>query len=188
MTAPITNEEAPVPEMTLAPETRQAAPPAPVEESGLPYHVIAPCNGDRVKRFLQALAAILAHTNYKPLLDQYCASSARCSRCTAACPVYQATGDPRDIPCYRTGLLLETYRRHFTVAGWVKARPSISTARTRSPSCARMTLVIGRFRVIVAALWREEPTRNACSLYRFAIVSSCWPQAVMDKPKERRSG
>ena len=87
-----------------------------------PFHVIAPCERNRVPRFLEAFAAILAHTNYKPVLDQYCSSSAKCSRCTATCPVYQATGDPRDIPCYRTNLLLKTYKRHFTVGGWVRAK------------------------------------------------------------------
>ncbi len=48
--------------------------------------------------------------------------TAKCSRCTAACQVYQASGDPRDIPCHRSELLFRVYRRYFTLAGEVKAR------------------------------------------------------------------
>jgi Fe-S oxidoreductase len=36
--------------------------------------------------------------------------------------VYLATGDQQDIPCYRSELLLSVYRRHFTVAGVLRAR------------------------------------------------------------------
>jgi Fe-S oxidoreductase len=32
------------------------------------------------------------------------------------------TGDPRDIPCYRSNLLLDTYKRYFTIGGWLKSR------------------------------------------------------------------
>ena len=39
-----------------------------------------------------------------------------------ACPVFLATSDPRDIPCYRTNLLLDTYKRYFTIGGWWKSR------------------------------------------------------------------
>lgn len=98
-----------------------AAPTAPAKKE-YPYYLIEPCETDRVKRFLEAFAAILAHSNYKPLLDQYVASSAKCSRCTATCPVYQVTGDPRDIPCNRSNILLKTYKRHFTLGGWLKAK------------------------------------------------------------------
>lgn len=96
--------------------------PARPEKRKYPWYVISPCEKNRVNRFLEAFAAILAHTNYKPVLDQYCSSSAKCSRCTTTCPVYQVTSDPRDIPCYRTNLLLKTYKRHFTMGGWVRAK------------------------------------------------------------------
>ena len=56
--------------------------------------------------FLRALAAILQYGDYKALLDSYSASSAKCSRCVVTCPIYQVTRAPRDIPCYRAGLLL----------------------------------------------------------------------------------
>jgi Fe-S oxidoreductase len=36
--------------------------------------------------------------------------------------VYQASGDPQDIPCNRSELLLKVYRRYFTLAGQMKAR------------------------------------------------------------------
>jgi Fe-S oxidoreductase len=79
-----------------------------------------------VDRFLEAFAAVLEYTDYKPLLDSYCTSSAKCNRCAVSCPVFLASGDPRDIPCYRTNLLLDTYRRYFTMSGWVRSRISAS--------------------------------------------------------------
>jgi Fe-S oxidoreductase len=88
----------------------------------LPYHLIEPPAENLVDRFLEAFAAVLEYTDYKPLLDSYCTSTAKCNRCATACPVYAASGDPRDIPCYRTNLLLDTYRRYFTLGGWARAR------------------------------------------------------------------
>jgi Fe-S oxidoreductase len=72
---------------------------------------------DRPQRFMEAFAAILDHSNYRFLLDMYSHSNARCGRCSVACQVFQATGDPRDIPCYRSKLLLDIYRRAFTPSG-----------------------------------------------------------------------
>jgi Fe-S oxidoreductase len=74
------------------------------------------------RRFLDAFAAILSHSNYAPALDAACRVSARCGRCTSTCPVYQASDDPRDIPCHRSELLLRIYRRYFTPGGALKAR------------------------------------------------------------------
>ncbi|NWG00271.1 MAG: (Fe-S)-binding protein [Thermoanaerobaculaceae bacterium] len=74
------------------------------------------------RRFLDAFAAILAHSNYGPVLDTVARISARCGRCAVTCPVYQASQDPRDIPCMRSELLLTIYRRYFTLAGALKAR------------------------------------------------------------------
>jgi len=76
---------------------------------------------DRPKRFLDAFAAILRHSNYAPVLDSYLRIRAKCSLCTADCQVYQASGDPRDVPCRRSELLLSVYRRYFTVSGMLKA-------------------------------------------------------------------
>ncbi len=101
----------------------RATPPATkAPKRKYPYYVINPCETDRVERFLEAFAAILTYSNYRPVLDQYSSASAKCSRCTATCPVFEVTGDPRDIPCYRTNLLLKTYKRHFTIRGWFQAK------------------------------------------------------------------
>ncbi len=77
---------------------------------------------ERPRRFLEAFAAILAHSNYGPALDTFVRVSAKCARCTASCPVYEASQDPQDIPCHRSELLLKVYRRYFTLGGQLKAR------------------------------------------------------------------
>jgi Fe-S oxidoreductase len=89
-----------------------------------PYYIENPVTEKRVERFLEAFAAILKYSDYKPLLDSYCTSNAKCNRCAVTCPIFLATGDPRDIPCYRTNLLLDTYKRYFTIGGWLKNRLS----------------------------------------------------------------
>ncbi|MCG6963299.1 MAG: (Fe-S)-binding protein [Acidobacteria bacterium] len=91
-------------------------------ESWYSFHVDEAPAGDRVERFLAAFAAILHYGGYRGLLDTYVAALGRCSRCTVSCPIYQVTGDPRDIPCYRTHLLLDVYKRHFSLSGWVRSR------------------------------------------------------------------
>lgn len=83
-----------------------------------------PLNGDRVSRFLVAFAAILRHSNYRFLLDLYSRTSSKCGRCAVSCQVYQASGDPRDVPCYRTNMLLDIYRRYFTPYGSIVNRLS----------------------------------------------------------------
>jgi Fe-S oxidoreductase len=104
----------------MATEVRQRSGLAAARPATL-YHVENPATDDKVERFLRALAAVLQYTDYKALLDSYCASSAKCGRCVASCQVYQVSHDSRDIPCYRSNLLLDVYRRHFTVGGWLKA-------------------------------------------------------------------
>ena len=86
------------------------------------YHIEPYQTEDRPRRFLEALAAILKYSNYGTVLDFYTRVTAKCSRCAATCQVYQASGDPRDIPCHRSELLMRVYRRYFTLAGQVKAR------------------------------------------------------------------
>lgn len=88
------------------------------------YHVEDFDINDRPRRFLEAFAAILKHSNYKIVLDHFSRMSTRCSRCAVACQVYQATGDIEDIPCHRSELLLDVYRRHFTLGGLIKGRIS----------------------------------------------------------------
>lgn len=98
--------------------------PEVIERQRLPvrYHVEDFDVADRPRRFLEAFAAILKHTNYRVALDHYVRVSAKCARCTANCQVYLATRDEKDIPCRRSELLLSVYRRHFTVAGILRAR------------------------------------------------------------------
>jgi Fe-S oxidoreductase len=97
--------------------------PAAVEAAcRYPYYVENPNLANRVERFLEAFAAVLAHTDYRALLDSYCASSAKCNRCAVSCPNYLATGSARDIPCYRTSIILEIYKRYFTIGGWLASR------------------------------------------------------------------
>jgi len=86
------------------------------------YHVEDYDVADRPRRFLEAFAAILKHSNYRMALDHFIRMSAKCSRCATHCQVYQATGDPKDIPCYRSELLLSVYRRHFTLGGLIRGR------------------------------------------------------------------
>ncbi|MEZ5359737.1 MAG: (Fe-S)-binding protein [Candidatus Zixiibacteriota bacterium] len=86
------------------------------------YHVEDMDIKDRPKRFLEAFAAILRHTNYRFALEHFIRISAKCARCAVQCPVYLATGDVQDIPCHRSELLLSVYRRHFTLGGMLKGR------------------------------------------------------------------
>lgn len=86
------------------------------------YHIEDFDVNDRPRRFLEAFAAILKHSNYRMALDHFIRMTAKCSRCATTCQVYQATGDPKDIPCYRSELLLSVYRRHFTLGGFLKGR------------------------------------------------------------------
>jgi Fe-S oxidoreductase len=90
----------------------------------LSYHVEPYPPQELPRKFLKAFAAILKHSNYGMVLDFYTRVTAKCSRCTAACQVYEASGDPRDIPCNRSELLLQVYRRYFTLGGQLKARVS----------------------------------------------------------------
>ncbi len=86
------------------------------------YHVEDFDVNDRPRRFLEAFAAILKHSNYRMALDHYSRVVSRCSLCATTCQIYQATGDPEDIPCRRSELLLNIYRRHFTLGGLLKGR------------------------------------------------------------------
>lgn len=86
------------------------------------YHVEDYDTSERPRRFLQAFAAILEHSNYRFALEHYIRTSAKCSRCATQCQILAATGDPKDVPCYRSELLLSVYRRHFTPAGLLKGR------------------------------------------------------------------
>ena len=117
LTRPLTPEER---EKAFASRKKQEV----IESQRLPvrYHVEDFDVADRPRRFLEAFASILKHTNYRLALDHYIRVTTRCSRCAVACPIYDTTQDPCDIPCYRSELLLSIYRRHFTVSGILRAR------------------------------------------------------------------
>jgi Fe-S oxidoreductase len=95
---------------------------APRRTSGPIYHIEDLPDENKAQRFLRAFAAVLHFGDYRPMLDSYCATTAKCSRCVVTCPIYKVTGDPRDMPCYRASLLLDTYKRHFTVGGYLESR------------------------------------------------------------------
>ncbi len=89
------------------------------------YNVENPPVENKAEKFLEAFAAVIKHTDYKPLLDSYSSTHTKCNRCAVACPVYLTTQDPRDIPCYKTNILLDIYKRYFTIGGWFESRFSM---------------------------------------------------------------
>lgn len=86
------------------------------------YIVEKPPSGNRVAQFLEIFAAMMKHSNYRPALEHYIRVSAKCSRCATSCHVFQTTEDVRDIPCYRSELLLSVYRRYFSYEGSLYSR------------------------------------------------------------------
>ena len=87
-----------------------------------PYYIENPVEHGRVKEFLNIFAAILESSSYGYILDLYSRVNMKCSRCASECQLYQATNDFRDIPCYRSNILLRIYKRHFTLSGWLRAK------------------------------------------------------------------
>ncbi|MFC1529358.1 (Fe-S)-binding protein [Gemmatimonadota bacterium] len=79
---------------------------------------------DRPRKFLEAFAAVLEHSNYGVALETYSRLSAKCGRCASTCQLYEDTQEERDIPCHRSELLIRVYRRYFTQFGILKARLS----------------------------------------------------------------
>ncbi|MGI5837393.1 MAG: (Fe-S)-binding protein [Chloroflexota bacterium] len=96
---------------------------APAKQQPYFYHLDRiPLAEDRARRFLESFAAVLRHSNYKPALELYARNMAHCGRCATTCPVYQASGDPQDIPCHRSQQIVDIYKRYFTVGGWLRAK------------------------------------------------------------------
>jgi Fe-S oxidoreductase len=100
---------------------------------GVSYYLERLYPGDRVRRFLEIYAAVLQHTNYSHLVDTYARVGAGCANCAVACQIYRHTNDPRDVPCYRSQIMLEIYRRHFTIRGVLQSKlagsPYLTEAR-----------------------------------------------------------
>jgi len=76
---------------------------------------------DRPRKFLEAFAAVLRFSNYGLVLGAYARMANRCGRCAPECQVWEATGEDRDLPCNRSELLFQVYRRYFTAAGRMRA-------------------------------------------------------------------
>jgi len=104
----------------LKPEGKEEEPSVNTELKAK-YHIKDPPTGDRVTAFLRAFAAILKYTGYKGVLDAYSRASMHCSRCTASCHLHEVSGKDKDIPCYRTNILLDIYKRYFTPGGRLKS-------------------------------------------------------------------
>ncbi|MBM3792321.1 MAG: (Fe-S)-binding protein, partial [Acidobacteria bacterium] len=123
-----------VEEVRDAGRPREAQPAKPVRENkpqprvlphrelGVSYYLERLYPGDMAKRFLEVFAAVLRHSNYGQLIDTYARVGAKCARCATACQIFAQTCDPRDVPCYRSNILLEIYRRHFTVRGVLQSK------------------------------------------------------------------
>ena len=88
----------------------------------VPYYIEELDTSELPRRFLEAFAAILSHSNYAPVLGAAAQMKAHCGRCADTCPVYQVSGEKADIPCERSEMLLRIYRRYFTLSGALKAR------------------------------------------------------------------
>lgn len=107
---------------------------------------------NRPQRFLAAFAAILQNSNYRFLIELYARTSAKCGRCAISCQVYQASKDSRDVPCYRTNLLLDVYKHYFSGNGHFFSRLTANNFLTnekidemaelfyRCTACRRCTL------------------------------------------------
>ena len=72
---------------------------------------------ERVARLLKTLEGILKAGIYDLPLEMYLNTCAKCNNCAEQCQVYQATGDVRDLPTWRSNLLRRVYRKHFTTSG-----------------------------------------------------------------------
>ncbi|MBN1341352.1 MAG: (Fe-S)-binding protein [Phycisphaerae bacterium] len=104
----------------IAKATKNARPAQLRKEQRLDvrFHIEHPATTDRPRKFLEAFAAILRHNpSYGLALDHYIRVQAKCGRCSTQCMLYQATGDPKDVPCERSGMILDIYRRYFTLGG-----------------------------------------------------------------------
>lgn len=85
------------------------------------YHLESPSISDlsnRAEKFLASFTAIMRYSNYCFLIELYAKTSAKCGRCAVSCQVYQASNDPRDVPCYRTNLLLDVYKQYISRNGY----------------------------------------------------------------------
>jgi len=76
----------------------------------------------RPRKFLEAFACILQHGSYRFAIDHFARLCSLCGRCAEACQLYQQEPEIRNIPSFRSELLLKVYRRYFTPGGQLRAR------------------------------------------------------------------
>ena len=76
----------------------------------------------RPRKFLEAFAAIINHGSYRFAIDHFARLCSLCGRCASACQIYEEEPETRNIPSFRSELLLNVYRRYFTSAGHWRAR------------------------------------------------------------------
>jgi Fe-S oxidoreductase len=72
---------------------------------------------ERVARFLETLREILGAKIYDLPLEMYLGTCAKCNNCAEQCPIYQTSGDQRDLPAWRSDLLRRVYKKYFTRSG-----------------------------------------------------------------------
>jgi len=76
-----------------------------------------PRTGDRVAKFLAALARASKDPLFKLPLDLALNTCARCNNCAEWCPIYKASGNLEYLPARRSDLLRRIYKRYFTLWG-----------------------------------------------------------------------
>ena len=98
--------------------TKQNLQKNPTTDPPYSYRSEAPLPREkRIARFLESLKALLAAGPYQMLLSLYLDTCAKCNNCADQCQVYQATGDIRDLPAWRSDLLRRIYRKYHTLSG-----------------------------------------------------------------------
>ncbi len=76
----------------------------------------------RPRKFLEAFAGILEHGSYRFAIDHFARLCSLCGRCASACQLYEHEPETRNIPSFRSDLLLKVYRRYFTPGGHWQSR------------------------------------------------------------------
>lgn len=81
------------------------------EEPKYWYALEQPSSGTDVATFREAMTKVLEYTNYAVPLSVYADTCTNCLRCAERCPIFQFSGELRDIPAYRNHVIYELYKR-----------------------------------------------------------------------------
>src|SRR5512137_2341482 len=88
------------------------------EDPKYPFRSEAPLpRQERVRRFLEVLKGVVETDLYNLPLELYLGTCAKCNNCAEQCQVYQASGEVRDLPAWRSDLLRRIHRKYFTASG-----------------------------------------------------------------------